>query len=113
MLTAEQLIREIYLLPFPEREKIARHIVFFGINISPPDIPEKLDMTQWQREIANEPFNLREASDYLGVSPATLKKWVREGRIISHKDGKEYRFDVIGLKKFRKFYKDSQDDVQS
>ena len=111
MLTAEQLIREIYLLPFPEREKIARHIVCFGINTSSPDIPEKLDMNRWQQEIATEPFNLREASDYLGVSPATIKKWVKEGRITSHKDGKKYRFDVIELKKFRKSHKDSQDDV--
>jgi len=111
MLTAEQLIREIYLLPFPEREKIAHHIVCFGIKTSLPDIPEKLDMKQWQHEIAEKPFNLREASDYLGVSPATLKKWVREGRIISHKDGKEYCFDVIRLKKFRKSHKDSPDDI--
>jgi len=76
MLTAEQLIREIYLLPFPEREKLAHHIVNFGIKTSPPVIPERLDLKQWQQEIAEEPFNLREASDYLGVSAATLKKWV-------------------------------------
>jgi excisionase family DNA binding protein len=103
MLTAEQLIKEIYLLPFPEREKIARHIVCFGINTSlPPDIPERLDMKQWQQEISKEPFNLGEASDYLGVSSVTLKKWIKEGRISYQKAGREYRFDVIGLKKFKK-----------
>jgi len=105
MLTAEQLIREIYLLPFPEREKLAHHIVNFGIKTSPPVIPERLDLKQWQQEIAEEPFNLREASDYLGVSAATLKKWVKEGRISSRKAGREYRFDVPELKKFKKSHK--------
>ena len=102
MLTAEQVINEIYLLPFPEREKIARHIISFGIYLPPKNIPEVLNLNQWQQEIAKEPFNLREASDYLGISYAALKRLLKEGRIPYQKTGREYRFDVIELKKFKK-----------
>jgi excisionase family DNA binding protein len=102
MLTAEKIIREIYLLPLSEREKLAHHIVHFGIKNIPADMPEILDLNQWQEEIARTPFNLTEASDYLGVSAATVKKWAESGRIPFDKSGRTYRFDVRDLKKFKK-----------
>ncbi|QTA85568.1 helix-turn-helix domain-containing protein [Desulfonema magnum] len=105
MLTSEKIIREIYLLPLSEREKIAHHIVHFGIKNMPPDMPEILDLDEWQEEIAREPFNLTQASDYLGVSAATVKKWAESGRILFHKVGRTYRFDVRDLKKFKKSLK--------
>ena len=108
MLTAEKIIREIYLLPLSEREKLAHHIVHFGIKNIPLEMPEILDLDQWQEEIAREPFNLAQASDYLEVSPATVKKWTESGRIPFQKSGRTYRFNVRDLKKFKKSLKNGK-----
>ncbi|HDM78385.1 MAG TPA: DNA-binding protein [Deltaproteobacteria bacterium] len=102
MLTAEKIIKEIYLLPIKEREKIARHIIEFGIRGPHPDAPEILDIEAWQDEIARKPFNLKQASEYLGVSTVTLRRWVKTGRILAYKIGRAYTFDVRDLKKLKK-----------
>ena len=102
MLTAQEVIKEIYLLPIEEREKIARHIVEFGIKRFPPDVPEILDINEWQDKIANKPFNLKQASEYLGVSSVTLRRWIKTGKISAYKIGKAYTFDVKNLKEFKK-----------
>ena len=59
MLTAENLIKEMYLLPMEEREKVARHIIEFGIKGAHHDLPEILNIKEWQDEIASKPFNLK------------------------------------------------------
>ena len=102
MLTAQKVIKEIYLLPIKEREKVARHIIEFGIKASHPDVPEILDIKGWQDEIAKKPFNLKQASEYLGVSSVTLRRWVKTGRVLAHKIGRAYTFDVKHLKELKK-----------
>jgi len=102
MLTAQEVIKEIYLLPIKEREKVAHHIVEFGIKASHLEIPEFLDLKEWQDEIARNPFNLKQAAEYLGVSSVTLRRWVKSGRIVAYKIGRAYKFDVNDLKKFKK-----------
>jgi excisionase family DNA binding protein len=102
MLTAQKVIKEIYLLPIKEREKVARHIIEFGIKGPHPDIREILDIEGWQDEIARKPFNLKQASEYLGVSPVTLRRWVKTGRILAYKIGRAYTFDVKDLKELKK-----------
>ena len=56
MLTAQKVIKEIYLLPIKEREKVARHIIEFGIKASHPDVPEILEIKGWQDEIGESPL---------------------------------------------------------
>ncbi len=102
MLTAQKVIKEIYLLPIKEREKVARHIIEFGIKGAHHDLPEILDMKTWQDEIATKPFNLKQASEYLGVSSVTLRRWVKKGRVLAYKVGRAYTFDVKKLKEFKK-----------
>lgn len=102
MLTAQKVIKEIYLLPLREREKVARHIIEFGIRGHHPDVPEILEIEAWQDEIAQKPFNLKQASEYLGVSSVTLRRWVRTGRVSGYKIGRAYTFDVRELKAFKK-----------
>ena len=102
MLTAQKVIKEIYLLPMNEREKVARHIIEFGIKGPPPDVPEILDIKAWQDEIARKPFNLKQASEYLGVSSVTLRRWVKAGRVLASKIGRAYTFDVRDLKELKK-----------
>ncbi len=102
MLTAERIIEEIYHLPIVEREKVALHIVKYGIKSSPREAPELLDLEEWQDEIARKPFNLKQASEYLGISPVTLRRWIKAGRVSAYKTGRAYSFDVRDLKKFKR-----------
>jgi len=102
MLTAQKVIEDIYLLPLEEREKVARHIIEFGIKGLHPDVPEILDIKAWQNEIAQKPFNLKQASEYLGVSSVTLRRWVKAGRVLASKIGRAYTFDVRDLKELKK-----------
>ena len=102
MPTAAKVIKEIYLLPVKEREKVARHIIEFGIKGAHYDLPEILDIKEWQDEIAKKPFNLKQASEYLGVSSVTLRRWIKTGRISAYKVGRAYTFEVMDLKKFKK-----------
>ena len=102
MLTAEKVIKKIYLLSTEEREKVARHIIEFGIKGPHPNVPEILDIKGWQDEIARKPFNLKQASEYLGVSAVTLRRWVKAGRVAAYKIGRAYTFEVRDLKEFKK-----------
>ena len=102
MLTAEKIIEEIYLLPIDERQKIAHHIIEFGIRGPQRDLPEALDIRAWQEEIAKKPFNLKEAAEYLGVSSVTLRRWVKTGRVSASKIGRAYTFEVRVLKALKK-----------
>ena len=102
MPTAEKVINEIYLLPMKERKKVARHIIEFGIKGLHHDLPEILDVKEWQDEIASKPFNLKQASEYLGVSSVTLRRWIKTGRVSAYKIGRAYTFEVMELKKFKK-----------
>jgi len=102
MPTAEKIINEIYLLPMEEREKIARHIIEFGIKGAQHDLPEILDIKEWQDEIASKPFNLKQASEYLSVSSVTLRRWIKTGRISAYKIGRAYTFEAVDLKIFKK-----------
>ena len=103
MQTAENVIRSIHQLPEEEKVKLAFHILQHGIMGSiGDDTPEILDLYQWQSEIAKEPFNLKEASEYLGISEVTLRSWVKKGRLTACKAGRAYIFDVLDLKRFKK-----------
>jgi len=102
MLTAEKVIHEIYLLPEAEKEKLARHIIQYGIMGAHRDSPEILNLKEWQDDIARKPFNLKQASEYLGVSAVTLRRWVKSGRVSASKIGRAYTFDVMVLKELKK-----------
>ena len=102
MQTAEKVIQSIYLLPEEEKEKLAHHIIHHGIMGDHPDSPEILDLNQWQNNIARKPFNLNQASEYLGISAVTLRRWVKNGRLTACKAGRAYAFDVLDLKRFKK-----------
>ena len=85
-----------------EREKVVRYIINFGIRTYPSETPEILDLKDWQDEIAQKPFNLKQASDYLGVSIVTLRRWIKKGRLSAYKTGRAYTFNVKDLKDFKK-----------
>ena len=102
MQTAEKVIESIYRLPEQEKEKLAVHILKYGIMGPHGDSPEVLNLKQWQSDIAVKPFNLKEASEYLGISEVTLRRWVKKGRLTACKAGRAYTFDVLALKRFKR-----------
>ena len=102
MQTAEKVIESIYRLPEQEKEKLAVHILKYGIMGPHGDSPEVLNLEQWQADIAVKPFNLKEASEYLGISEVTLRRWVKKGRLTACKAGRAYTFDVLALKRFKR-----------
>jgi len=102
MPTAEKVIKDIYLLPVEEREKVARHIIEFGIKVAHHDLPEILNIKEWQDEIASKPFNLKQASEYLGISSVTLRRWIKTDRVPAYKVGRAYTLEVMDLKRFKK-----------
>lgn len=102
MQTAENVIHSIHLLPEEEKGKLAVHILKFGIMGPYHDSPEVLDLKQWQAVIAVKPFNLKEASEYLGISEVTLRRWVKKRRLTACKAGRAYTFDVLDLKRFKR-----------
>lgn len=104
MLNAKKVLDEIYLLPIKEREKVAFHIINFGIRNAGSEMPEILDLQAWQDELSRKPFNLKQAADYLGISPVTIRRWVKNGRLAACKAGRAYTFDLKDLKKFKKVH---------
>lgn len=102
MPSTDKILKEIYLLPLSEREKIAHHLIYYGIKATIPNAPEKLDLKTWQDEIGRKPFNMKQAAEYLGISTVTLRRWVKAGRISACKIGRAYSFDVLELKQFKK-----------
>lgn len=102
MQTAEDVIRSIDLLPEEEKEKLAHYIIQYGIMGAHHDSPEILNLKQWQDDIAGKPFNLKQASEYLGISAVTLRRWIKNGRLTACKAGRAYTFDVLDLKRFKK-----------
>jgi excisionase family DNA binding protein len=102
MQTAENVIDSIHQLPEKEKERLAVHILKHGIMGPHQDSPEVLDLKRWQADIAVRPFNLKEASEYLGISQVTLRRWVKKGRLTACKAGRAYTFDVLDLKRFKK-----------
>lgn len=49
---------------------------------------------------AEKVYTVQEASEVLGVSPLTLGKWLREGKIIGVKLGKLWRITETDLQDF-------------
>ncbi len=102
MLNAEKILKEIYRLPINEREKVAFHIIHFGIKAAPSETPEILNLQSWQEELSRKPFNLKQAAEYLGISTVTIRRWVKSGRLSACKAGRAYTFEVKDLKAFKK-----------
>jgi len=102
MQTAENVIHSIHQLPEEEKEKLAHYIIQYGIMGPHGDYPEVLNLRQWQDDIVKKPFNLKEASEYLGISEVTLRRWIKKGRLTACKTGRAYTFDVLDLKKFKR-----------
>lgn len=104
MLTAEQVIHFIFLLPRQEKEKLVRYIVEYGVMNVPHDSAEILDLKQWQSEIAETPFNLIQASEYLGLSQSELRECVKKGLLRASGFPELCTFNVLDLKEFKKQY---------
>ncbi len=68
------------------------------------DSAEILDLKQWQSEIAEKPFNLIQASEYLGVPQSELREYVKKGLLRASGFPESCTFNVLELKEFKKQY---------
>jgi len=71
-------------------------VQFFGPGIHIP-LPS-VSRTK-KREVRRQTLRVKEAAEYLGVSPWTLRNYVHDGRM-AHLPGKVWRFVIADLDKF-------------
>jgi excisionase family DNA binding protein len=53
-------------------------------------------------DIRRAPFTLKEAAEYLEVAEITIRRWVKSGKLLAKKVGRNLVFDPDELKMFKK-----------
>ena len=96
-ITAEELLMELEAMPFLERDR------FFSMLGRCFFKDENLTHDQVFGELANAEFSSQEAAEYLEISIATLRRYVRKetlkpSRIV----GRNQMFAAQDLKKFKR-----------
>ena len=96
MLTAEKVYNEIVEMPVKEREKLFAVIARQGFEKDVYNHDEVFD------DIRRAPFTLKEAAEYLEVAEITIRRWVKSGKLLAKKVGRNLVFDPDELKMFKK-----------
>ena len=93
--SAEQIYKDIVLLPVAERERLFSLIARKGFD--------KDDYT-YDEVFGDLPstMTIRESSEYLEVAAVTVRRWAKEGKLPFHKVGKNYVFGVDDLRKLKR-----------
>ncbi|HKZ16954.1 MAG TPA: helix-turn-helix domain-containing protein [Geobacteraceae bacterium] len=93
--SAEQIYKDIVLLPVAERERLFSLIARKGFD--------KDDYT-YDEVFGDLPstMTIRESSEYLEVAEVTVRRWAKEGKLPFHKVGKNYVFGVDDLRKLKR-----------
>ncbi|MDO8720977.1 MAG: helix-turn-helix domain-containing protein [Syntrophales bacterium] len=93
--SAEQIYKDIVLLPVTERERLFSLIARKGFD--------KDDYT-YDEVFGDLPstMTIRESSEYLEVAEVTVRRWAKEGKLPFHKVGKNYVFGVDDLRKLKR-----------
>lgn len=93
--SAEQIYKDIVLLPVAERERLFSLIARKGFD--------KDDYT-YDEVFGDIPSTLtiKESSEYLEVAEVTVRRWAKKGKLPFHKVGKNYAFRVDDLRKLKR-----------
>lgn len=93
--SAEQIYKDIVLLPVAERERLFSLIARKGFD--------KDDYT-YGEVFGDIPSTLtiKESSEYLEVAEVTVRRWAKKGKLPFHKVGKNYAFRVDDLRKLKR-----------
>ena len=93
--SAEQIYKEIILLPIAERERLFSLIARKGFDKDEYLYDEVFDDLP-------STLTIKESSEYLEVAEITVRRWAKEGKLPFHKVGKNYVFGVDDLKKLKR-----------
>jgi len=96
MVTAEKVYKEILEMSVKERERLFTVIARQGFE------KELYTHEEVFEDIRQEPFTIREASEYLEVAEITVRRWVRDGILKSKRIGRNIVFDADTLKEFKR-----------
>jgi excisionase family DNA binding protein len=95
MITAKKIYEDILELPVKEREQLFAVIARLGF--------EKDSYTH--EEVfgdLREPFTIKEAAEYLEVAEITVRRWVKEKILRSHRIGRTIVFNPADLRAFKR-----------
>jgi excisionase family DNA binding protein len=93
--SAEQIYKDIVLLPVAERERLFSLIARKGFD---------KDEYTYDEVFGGLPSTLtiKESSEYLEVAEITVRRWAKDGKLPFHKVGKNYVFGVDDLRKLKR-----------
>lgn len=96
MITAEKVFDELASMPVKEREKLFSMIARNGFE------KDAYTHDEIFGDLDKYPFTVKDASQYLGVSEITVRRWIKGGSLIpSGKLGRNWVFDADYLSKFK------------
>jgi excisionase family DNA binding protein len=92
--SAEQIYKDIVLLPVAERERLFALIARKGFD---------KDEYTYDEVFGDIPptLTIKESAEYLDVAEITVRRWAKEGKLPFHKVGKNYVFAVDDLRKMK------------
>ncbi|CAG2160659.1 helix-turn-helix domain-containing protein [Cupriavidus numazuensis] len=97
IMTAEELMKNLGKMPAHERIK------FFALVGQQAFRDENLSHEEVFGHLAADDFTAAEAAEYLEVSMATFRRFVRDGKLASHAEvGRSQLFAVADLKAFKR-----------
>lgn len=96
MRTAEQIFSELQKIPFAEQEK------FFGLLAKKVFHDDDINHNELLGDLEESLLTAKEAADYLDVSLATLRRYIRDKKINSErKIGTNHLFSIDELRDFK------------
>jgi len=96
MLNARKVYKEITRMPLKEREKLFAIIGRQGFE------KELYSHGEVFEDIRQSPFTIKDAAEYLEVAEITIRRWVKEGALISKRIGKNIVFDIEDLRRYKR-----------
>ena len=92
--SAEQIYKDIVLLPIAERERLFSLIARKGFD---------KDEYSYEEVFGDIPATLtiKESAEYLDVAEVTVRRWAKEGKLPFRRVGKNYVFAVDALRKLK------------
>lgn len=96
MLNAQKVYKEITRMPLKEREKLFAIIGRQGFE------KELYAHGEVFEDIRQSPFTIKDAAEYLEVAEITIRRWAKEGTLISKRIGKNIVFDIEDLRRYKR-----------
>lgn len=97
MRTAEQIFNELQIIPVSEQEKFFHLLArkAFGDN-------ENTSHEELFGDLEGDLFTAKEATEYLETSPATFRRYIRDGKITASKEvGRSHLYSLEDLRELK------------